>query len=203
MSNPVRPRGGRVKGAPLRALLEMIAASRSPADVARFLAGLRPADRDALRLDASSPGLGVLAGSWYPAPACGALVDAIWESLTERERIGYEARAAEHIMKATLSGVHRAVFRVVGSPSLMRDHGQTFWDRQFDTGRVRITDIGPRAQRHEYDEWSAHHPILCRITFSCVVPMFRAMGVIDPSIELERCCVSGSDHCSAIVRWRA
>ena len=106
-------------------------------------------------------------------------------------------------MSATLSGVHRAVFRVVGSPALMRDHGQPLWERQFDTGRVRITDLGPGEQRHEYHDWLAHHPLLCRITFSCVAPMFRAMGVREPSVHLERCCADGGSYCSALVRWRA
>ena len=95
MVSPARPRGGRIKGAPLRALLEMTCGGRSSAEIDTCLATLRPVDRDALRLDPRLPGLGVLAASWYPAVACGGLLDAIWSALPVAERAGYEARAAE------------------------------------------------------------------------------------------------------------
>ena len=192
---------GRVKGAPLRALVELLAMERSRAELDAIVAQLSDEDRAALAIDAERPGLGILAGSWYSAAACGALMDAVWGSLDPRERESFDERVADHVMKTTLTGVHRAVFRLVGSPSLMRDRGQMFWDRQFDCGRVKISDLGPGRQRHEYHAWAAHHPLLCRITFKCVAPMFRAMGLREPRVELEQCIERGAPHCAAIVRW--
>lgn len=203
MVSPAQPSGGRVKGAPLRAILDFWKTVMPVDSIERRLAAMPLDAQQALNLSIRAEGCGVLASSWYPAVACGAFLDAMMADVPVTELDTFVNDAAEFIMKQTLGGVHRAVFRVVGSPALMRDHAQTFWNRQFDTGRVRIQELGPGRQRHEYHDWQAHHPLICRITFACVAPMFVAMGVKSPAVSPERCVARGASEgfCSAIIHW--
>jgi hypothetical protein len=112
-------------------------------------------------------------------------------------------RAAAQVMARTLRGVHQALFRVVGSPALMRRYRMTFWHKQYDTGEVDVIDLDEHSQEHVYREWYAHHPFTCHLTFACLEPMFTAMGLRGAAVEHQRCVVDGrSDDCAAIIRWR-
>ncbi|HJL18676.1 MAG TPA: hypothetical protein RMH99_23645 [Sandaracinaceae bacterium LLY-WYZ-13_1] len=201
MSSPRTPTGGRIKGAPLRALVAYWERVHGRAAVNRIL-DASEAERVALGLDPEAPGWGLLVSSWYPCPAAGAMVERLFEGIAA-DRVDDEmARAAEAIMRQTLSGVHRAVFRLVGSPELMRTRGQLFWNQQFDSGTVVIEKEGDDAQRHVYRDWPGHHPLFCRMAFHCLPPMFRAMGVADPRVERLRCAADpGSSECAAHLTW--
>jgi len=192
---------GKVKGAPVRALLEFRERSIGHEQVEALIESLSERARAELRIDPRAPGFGILASAWYRTSTCAELIAAIERSVPPRERERFWLRAPEAIMAATLSGVHKAIFRVVGSPSLMRDYCQTFWNRQFDDGRVRVFDLEPGVQRHEYHDWGGHDRLMCKITFLCLAPMFRAMGEKNTRVELEQCVSTGAPHCSATIHW--
>lgn len=201
-ASPVFPTGGHVKGAPLAALLECWVRTSSRAVVLERIAALPSATRDELRLDLRAERFGILPASWYPVVAGVQLFDAIAAELRGPRFDDFIAESADFIIARALRGVHRAVFRVVGSPELLRRHGQTFWNRQFDTGRLAVIDVAPARQRHEYHSWDSHHPVLCRLAVGCIVPMFAAMGVRRPRVQVEHCVVDGPPgHCSAHVQW--
>jgi len=202
MSTPQRPSGGRIKGAPLRAMLEHYAHLRSVEQVRSVLATLSEDELRATCPLPTDPGFGILASGWYSAIGAGKVIERLWEVIPEHERDAFTVQVAHGVMAKTLSGAHKAVFRVVGSPSLMQRYPMVFWKRQYDSGDVLIETVGKTVQRHTYTNWMGHHPIICKLTFECVPVMFKAMGMRSPEIEIERCAGDGvSSDCSAIVRW--
>jgi hypothetical protein len=193
---PVPEAAGHIKGAPLRAFLAFLDAEvgrpKVEAAVRELAAGV---------LSPSLPSYGVLGATWYPLDVVGRLLDALLGVPTGVQLDTLAARTAEAVMKETLGGVHRAVFRAVGSPSLMRQFRMTFWRQQYDTGEVDIIDVHPQEQRHEYRQWAGHHPLICAITFACVPVMFRAMGTKNPRMKRLSCVSHGARVCSAQIRW--
>ena len=202
MVTPKYPTGGRIKGAPFRALLEYCAEARSLAEVRAAIATLTPAEERATCPRPDDPGFGLLASGWYSSVGAGKLVGALWDNIPAHERDDFTDEVAKAVMSRTLHTVHKAVFRVVGSPALMKRYPMVFWGRQYDTGDVHIDDVDDRAQRHTYKNWAGHHPVICSLTFRCVPVMFEAMGLTGTRITIERCAGDGvSRDCSAVVRW--
>lgn len=192
-----------MKGAPLRAFLELLVREWGDPRLER-IAPLLDADTAAvLRLDPSRPGYGVLPGTWYPTSAAERLISMAMSRTPATAREERLREIAATVMKETISGVHHALFRVVGSPALMERYHQRFWNAQFDGGRVEVITTAPGEQRHEYHEWPGHEPLVCRFAFVANEPLFRMMGVRDPRVELVQCVASGAPFCSAFVRWRA
>lgn len=194
MSSP-----GRIKGAPFRAFLDFLDDDVGPARTREAVARLR--DRGSA-LSPDLPSYGVLSASWYPLADVGAILDDIVGNPSDPALADFAEAAAEAVMTRTLHGVHRAVFRVVGSPALMRQFRMSFWHQQYDTGDVTIVDTSATSQRHEYHRWTGHHRIVCATTFACLVPMFRAMGVRGPRVSPRQCVSDGrSAFCAADITW--
>lgn len=192
---------GRIKGAPVRALLDYWAEAHGPGAIAELRERL---PRDAARqlaLDPHRPGFGVLAGGWYDNSAAGALLEDLLGRVPVGERPALMDAIAYEVMQRTLNGVHKAVFRIVGSPELMRKKGQFFWNQQFDTGEVEIEAVDERHQIHHYRQWTGHHRLLCKLSFCCVRPMFHMMGVSSCVVEPVSCVSHGGGECVAHVRW--
>jgi len=187
----------------LRALLEYWEESHGTGSIRALSGRLPEAFVKELVLDTGRPGFGVLAGGWYSCEAAGALLEELLAPEVPQRRDEVLQGIAEEVMGRTLKGVHRAIFRVVGSPELMRLWCQFFWNQQFDTGAVSIDGVEPGYQIHHYRNWSGHHPLLCQFAFGCVPPMFRAMGIEDCRMEAVSCISAGADECVARIRWDA
>ena len=198
------PRGsGRIKGAPLRALLEYWAETHGPAGISEARERLPQQLADELVLDMERPGFGVLAGGWYSNEATAALLGDLLGTQPISRQAELMDTIADEVMRRTLNGVHKAVFRIVGSPELMRKKGQFFWNQQFDTGDVEIEAVEEGHQIHHYRNWEGHHTLLCRLSFCCVRPMFHMMGVNNCRVEPVSCVSRGADECVAHVHWDA
>lgn len=190
---------GRIKGAPLRAFLDFLDTDVGPVRVRTAVTRWRDSGSP---LSPDLPGYGVLGASWYPLVEVGALLDDVVGHPTDADLAVFASRAADAVMAKTLHGVHRAVFRVVGSPALMRQFRMSFWHQQYDTGEVTVVDTSPTSQRHEYHNWTGHHRIVCAATFACLVPMFRAMGLHGPRVHLLQCVSDKrSRFCAANIEW--
>lgn len=189
---------GRIKGAPLRAFLDFLDGHAGPERVRAAVARTRERGSG---LSPGLPGYGVLGASWYPLAEVGAILDDVVGNPSDAELAGFAATAADAVMSRTLHGVHRAVFRVVGSPALMRQFRMSFWHQQYDTGDVTIVDTSARSQRHEYHRWTGHHRVVCATTFACLVPMLRAMGLHGPRVHPRQCVSGGSPFCAADIAW--
>jgi len=194
---------GRIKGAPVRALLEYWEETHGT-DSIRALRQRLPEDfARELVLDPARPGFGVLVGGWYSNEALGALLEDLIATTSPGRRADTLDAMADEVMGRTLNGVHKAVFRIVGSPELMRRKGQFFWNQQFDTGDVEVRAISPGHQIHYYKNWRGHHHMLCALSFGCVRPMFHMMGVQNCRVELISCVDRGGSECAAHIRWDA
>ncbi len=194
--------GGRIKGAPLRAMCEEWAARRSVDEVLEAIHRLPETERFSTFPDPLRTGFGVLPSGWYSAIVGAQVLESLFEQLPPEQTTEMIEVLARGIMARTLRGVHRALFRIVGSPELMRKRGQLFWKKQFDTGVVAISQGKPGEQLHVYREWSGHHRLFCLISFHCVPVMFEQMGVAPPiRVEPIRCAADGSGECAAFVRW--
>jgi len=194
---------GRIKGAPLRALLDYWSETHGKESIAMLRARLPEALAQQLVLDPERPGFGVLVGGWYSNEAAGALLDELLLSVPPDRRGETMDHITDEVMRRTLTGVHKAVFRIVGSPELMRKKGQFFWNQQFDTGEVEIEAVGPGHQIHHYRSWRGHHRLLCQLSFGCVRPMFHMMGVKNCRVEQRSCVDRGADECVAHIHWDA
>lgn len=202
MPTPIKPTRGRIKGAPLRAFMDFLAQERGVDLLRESVRGAQQTHRDPA-IYADAPGFGMLDSIWYDAVTTGLLLDGVLAGVHPDVQRALAKRAATQVMAKTLRGVHQALFRVVGSPALMRRYRMTFWHKQYDTGEVDITDLDEHAQLHVYREWYAHHPFTCHLTFACLEPMFTGMGLSGCKVEHQRCVVDGhSEDCAAIIRWR-
>lgn len=145
--------------------------------------------------------LGLLSASWYDTGSVHAFLDALRDAHDSRaiDRIVHDGAVAS--LNRTLTGVHRAMLRVVGSPDLHARFAQRLWDTYYDEGEVISTRVRPTAQRIAYRGWRAHHGLLCRITSAADEVVFPQMGLRGVSVSQECCIDRGASECAHVVQW--
>lgn len=189
----------RIKGIAVGAFISYLRKELGPDVVEEIVAAIGPEFRD--RFDLAHPSLGFLAASWYEAPMVHALMDAMYERLSPRDADRLLRTGAQVALKSTLTGTHRAILRVVGSPSLHARFAQRLWRTYYDHGRVVSEVAAPDRQVISYYEWEAHHPMLCRFTTESDLVIFPAMGVKNVSVSQLACVSNGDEGCTHEVCW--
>lgn len=191
---------GRVKGAAFREAALWLREELGP-DALR--AAIETVPPEHLKLfDPDSPTLGILAATWYPSEAASAFLDSIFGGMPPNREKAMVYAATQAALGVTLTGVHRAVMRVVGSPDRHVRFAQILWKTHFDTGRVKVTRLEPRTSRIAYSDWSGHGRILCMMCAASDLVIYSVMGCEGVEVEREGCIDTGQAICSHLVRWR-
>jgi hypothetical protein len=152
--------------------------------------------------DPQHPKLGILAATWYPGATLHAFLDSIAIDRSDAEMARIATDGARGALEATLTGVHRAVLRVVGSPDLHARFAQRLWDVYYEEGVVTSERSGPREQLIRYSKWESHHPTLCQITTASDLTVFSLMGLAGVSVSQVSCIRRGAADCAHVVRWQ-
>jgi hypothetical protein len=192
---------GRIKGAALREFLEWYRATFGEDDLRHRLAGA-PTLHSLPNLDLGVVGCGVLASGWYGADDIHVLLDAIARGRTETEVRQLVTAGAQAALTRTLTGLHRTVMRVVGSPKLHARFAQRLWSTYYDTGRVQSVCVNEHTQSITYTDWTSHHPVLCTMTTASDSVIFPLMGLSGVTVSHVSCVLDGAPGCTHLVEWQ-
>lgn len=189
------PRGA-IRGMICRDFVEWTVDELGPEEVARALSRADPGDLE--DLDLARPGLGILPSVWYPASRMHRLLDVLFAAVEPSQRLRLAASAGEHVFEAQMSGLQRAIFRLMLTPDRYVKHAHRAWRHNFTNGELAYERM-ERAHRCTYTGWRAHHPLICRMMMAGKLTVYRAMGLPDPRVEVVRC--ARGEGCESIVRW--
>jgi hypothetical protein len=189
--------GSRIKGAAFREFVRWLGEEGVPLDA--LVASLPANRRSSFRT--GDPYLGILAATWYDAADVHAFLEALarGRSPAEVDRLCREGSVAA--LHATLTGVHRAVLRVVGSPELHARFAQRLWSTYYEDGIATSVRVGPTRQRIAYRQWRSHHRLLCAITAVSDLVVFGQMGLRDVRVTFDTCVDRGDADCGHFVDW--
>ncbi len=191
--------GGRIKGAAVREFAIWMRGRLGEARSREIVARLPPELRAVI--DPNSEAFGILASAWYSGDATNALLDLAVEGLSRAETQRFAEEGVTAALNVTLRGVHRALLRLVMSPSLHRRFAQRLWDAHFDGGRVVVTELSPTSAEVAYFDWPAHHPVLCEMCTASDLVIYGAMGLKDVRSVGTACVDLGDDRCAHVVSW--
>lgn len=146
--------------------------------------------------------LGILAATWYPAEVLHSLLDELLRGVPEDERLGMARGAAGVIMRSTLHGIYRVLFRLMATPELYVRFGSRLWSTHYDSGDLILELEEPTHLQATVRNWRGHHPFICQLNGAALVPIFSEMGCVDPNVNFEACVSRGDTECRYSLSWR-
>jgi hypothetical protein len=90
--------------------------------------------------------LGLLSGSWYPAPLITCVFHHMTKDLSPAAVQRLAADAVQHSVGTTLSGVYGSIIRVLVSPKMVAEHYQKLWRLYHTTGECKVFIHSPTHQ---------------------------------------------------------
>lgn len=190
---------GAIKGAALREFLGWYATERGPETTQRVIEDLPVEARS--WFDASQESLGVLASTWYPAPAIHALLDRMTRGMTPAEREHFALEGSAVVMESTLSGLYKTLFKILASPERYAQFAPKVWAHYYRSGTFHIEQPEPgRAVAHVRD-WETHHPVLCDMNRGAAIVIYGNMNLSHVSVTRDACLEQGDDECQFTIRW--
>jgi hypothetical protein len=189
-----------IKGAALGEFVRWYAGTRSLDELRQVIAGL-PADARSW-FDAESPTLGVLASTWYPMFAVHALLDRMTAGMAPAQRQAFATEGGTVIMKRTLSGLYRALFRVISSPDRYPRMAGKVWTQYYRSGRFIVTNEAPGTAISRIMDWTSHHPVLCDMNWAAGRVIYETMGCQAVTVTRDACLDAGDPECRFTMRWR-
>jgi hypothetical protein len=190
---------GRIKGAVFREYVGWLARDLGQPELEKIAAHV---GGEARRVFVpGKPHLGILAASWYETSAVHGFLDALAQDRSDAEIARLVTEGARGALEVTLTGVHRAILRVVASPDLHARFAQHLWNTYYEDGVVISEREGPSSQRIAYRQWRSHHPLLCRITTASDLVVFPLMGLPDVRVTQLSCIQDGDGDCTHRVEW--
>lgn len=186
-----------MRGAAFRELLIWHARKFGQAELDRVAEHAGLADQ----LTTGSPSLGVLASRWYRAELVHALLDSMARDWSLEQRRIFALEASDEVMRATLRGVYRLLFRMMATPERYAKHSPKLWRAYYDSGDFSVDQ--PEAGRAicRITEWNAHHPFACELNWGAAGAIYRAMGCRDVHVEREACVAGSERECRFVTTW--
>ena len=190
---------GRVKGAALRAGVAWFAEAYGESALERVMDLASPELRAILR--AKLPALGLIASGWYDTQVVGELVELIERVACPMDPAAFRSSVGEAIAHENVGGAHRALFRLVASPSLLENNSQRVWRTYVDEGTLSVRP----GVRGSFDArvrgWSRHHPSVCRTLCAVLESSLSAVGYTALVLERTQCVAQGDTQCTFGGRW--
>ncbi|MFW6067045.1 MAG: hypothetical protein ACOC97_01815 [Myxococcota bacterium] len=190
-----------IKGAALREFLGWYARARGPVAVQQVIGDLPEEVR--AWFDAGEESLGVLASSWYPAPAIHALLDRMTRDMSPAEREQFALEGSAVVMRETLSGLYRTLFRILASPDRYATFAPKVWAHYYRSGSFHIDQPEPGLAVAHVRDWRTHHPVLCDMNRGAAVVIYQGMNLRDVRVTREACVDRGEDECRFRIQWRS
>jgi hypothetical protein len=191
---------GRIKG---NAIREFIAWYCGEGQRERLVAALRRLSLEEQALfDVDHRSLGILPSTWYPMITIHHILDEMLAGITLREVDALARAGGEVTVQAMMTGLYRAIFTAVMTPSRFAKLANMAWRTSYDNGWVDNTVIAPNRHRAVVREWIGHHPFLCKLNVAAKVGIYAAMGPRDVVIEDRYCVSEGRSECGSVISWR-
>jgi uncharacterized protein (TIGR02265 family) len=180
-----------IKGSVLEARMEFIETQLGDGALARVMARLSQADRDALEH--------VLAGSWYPFALGSRLDEAIWR-VAGRARGELFRALGRASADAHLSGVHRAFLRP-SDPMGFLERAELLYPFYYERGRRTFEAVGPcEGVLTTYDA-PAFSAADCQTNCGWHQRALELCGARNVVVEDEACRSRGDEACRYRLRW--
>ena len=155
------------------------------AGVARVVDFASPELRAILR--PKNTACGLIASGWYDTQLVGELIELIERVAAPVDPAAFGASVGEAIAQDNVTGVHRALFRLVSSPALLEAHAQRVWRTYVDEGTLTVR----MRTRGSFDArvrgWTHHHPSVCRTVRAMLESALRAAGYSELLLERTHC----------------
>jgi hypothetical protein len=190
---------GNVKGAGVLPFLQYYAREQGREALARAVSGMPEEHRRHFR--AEDPTAGVLAATWYPAPAIHSLLDHLFEGVPPGRRRALVDGAARFTIDTTLRGVYKFLFTTMMSVDRYARRAQDLFSRYYDTGVMTKTPEGGNSHVSVVREWTSHHPVLCELLLSTGPYVYEKLGCRDVRMERTACVADGGEECRFVIRW--
>ncbi len=190
---------GRIKGAALRAALVWFGDERGPEGLARLVEEASPELRAVLR--PGDPACGIIASTWYDAPLVGELIAAIEGIMAPADVEAFRSQLAQAIARDNVSGVYRALFRLISTPPLLEANAQRVWQTYVDEGTLTFRIQAPGAFRAYVRRWDRHQTKVCELLRALIEEMLRAIGYSGLVVERTQCVDDGHGECVFEGQW--
>jgi hypothetical protein len=192
---------GRVKGVAVRAGISWFAETYGNAGVARVVDLASPELRAILR--PKSTACGLIASGWYDTQLVGELVELIERVAAPIDPAAFGASVGEAIAQDNVTGVHRALFRLVASPALLEAHAQRVWRAYVDEGTLTVRMRSGGSFDARVRNWAHHHPSVCRTVRAMLESALRAAGYTALVLERTHCVGLGDTQCAFRGNYKA
>lgn len=190
---------GRIKGAAMRAGLTWFAEAYGETGVARVVEQASPQLRAILRPKLTA--FGLIASGWYDTHLIGELVEVIERVASPIDPVAFRASVGEAIAHENVGGVHRALFRLVASPSLLEANAQRVWRTYVDEGTLSVRPRAAAAFDARVRGWQHHHPSVCQTLRAMLESSLCAVGYAALVLERTRCVGLGDTQCAFAGTW--
>lgn len=190
---------GRVKGTAIRAGIAWFAEVYGQLGLARVVELASPELRAILR--AKDPVFGLIASGWYDTQLVGELVELVERVASPLDPAAFGSSVGEAIARDNVGGVHRALFRLVASPSLLEAHAQRLWRAYVDEGTLSVSVRASGSFDARVRGWTHHHPTVCRMLRAMLESSLRAVGYSSLVLERTQCVALGDAQCAFDATW--
>jgi hypothetical protein len=192
---------GHCKGGAFRELVRYYTGRYGSSQLATAVLSMPEAFRS--ELDPSSPTLGIVTSAWYDARTVHSLLDALTNGLTLTERRELAMDASTAVMKSTLHGVYRLLFRLMATPERYARHAPKLFSAYYDRGRIEVINGQPTCAVITTFDWTTHHPFICLLNWGAAKTIYSEMGCRNVRVERTHCVDGGATSCRFIVTWDA
>ena len=190
---------GRVKGAAIRAGVAWFAEAYGGAALARVADLASPELRAILR--PQLPVFGLIASGWYDTQIVGELIELVERVASPGDPVAFRSSIGEAIAHENVGGIHRTLFRMVASPSLLEANAQRVWRTYVDEGSFTVHHRAEGKFDARVRGWSRHHPSVCRTMRAVLESSLAAVGYTDLVLERTQCVGLGDTQCTFGGTW--
>lgn len=191
---------GRIKG---NAIREFIAWYCGQGERERLTAAIRGLTLEEQALfDLEHRALGILPSTWYPMETVHHLLDRVLGGMRPREVEALASAGGRVTAEAMMTGLTRAIFTAVMTPSRFARLANMAWRTSYDTGWVDNTVLAANRHRAVVREWRGHHGFLCKLNVAVKARIYAAMGCEGVVIEDRYCVDEGRGECGSLIAWR-
>ena len=150
------------------------------------------------------PGLssfGILSSGWYSLLLIGELLDGIVEATAPTNVDLHYRRMAAAVAHDNVTGVYRALLRLVATPSLLKAHGPRVWRNYYSHGTIEVSTERPGELTIAVRDAPVHHDAMCRMTGLVVERILGEVGYRNATLGRVRCIGRGSEECAFVIDY--
>jgi hypothetical protein len=197
---PAATEVAKIKGLAFIEILRWYARTHGMRRLHEAVASLPPHLR-ALVIDPERETLGLLSGSWYPTPLITCVFRHMTKDLSPAAVQRLAADAVEHSVGTTLTGVYRAIIRVLVSPKMVADHYQKLWRLYHTTGECKVIVHSPTHQEMRLSHWPAHDSFICLMNLYATKLILETVGCRGVSVTWDKCVDRKDPYCAYSQTW--